>query len=222
MPQLMGMAAAGVGVGERELPMALAMALGLAMPPVVPMMAIHIVLLTHQVWTMHLRRLQGRLRAQSVSMALAVLPMAVHLVASHPLAEMVRAQAVVDGKVMTHPRRGMEQGVRLAMAMGTLVIFIVMGLPMQMEEAEAVAMEEVSAMVWGLVKDQEVEKARGITTDHMVIAMQTAMVAEVDAVVGVTVGLAMVLVVGKVAVRALHGTTVMAITTEHSLKMLFL
>jgi hypothetical protein len=124
----------------------------------------------------------------------------------------------------------MEQGVHLAQAMATLVVFLVMGLPMQMEVVAAVALEEVSAMVRGVVPAQEVGKARVITADHMVTATQTAVAAEVEAVVAATVGLAMVLVVVQVAVMALHGTTVMvhgsgtvamAVTTD-ILKMSFI
>jgi hypothetical protein len=115
--------------------------------------------------------------------------------------------------------------------MATLVAFSVMGLPMQMEVVVVVALEEVPAMVWGVVVDQEVGKARVITTDHMVTATLTAVAAEVEAVVAVTVGLAMVLVVVQVAVMDLHGTTgmvhgsgtaAMAVTREHSLKLLFI
>jgi hypothetical protein len=106
---------------------------------------------------------------------------AIHLLL---LVQVVMALAVAAGKVMTNPRWGVEKGVRLAQAMATQVGFTVMGLPMQMEVVVAVALEEVSAMVRGVVPAQEVGKVQVITADQMVQAAQSAVGTEVEAMDG--------------------------------------
>ena len=126
--------------------------------------------------------------AQALDLAMApAIPMIALLrilaTASPLLVDLVRVLVVAVGKVMINMPQVTEEGVHLAQAMVTPVIFTVMGLPMQMGVGAAVAPEEVLATAKGMVMAQEMGKVLPTAMDHMVQATPIVEEAEVEGVV---------------------------------------
>jgi len=160
--------------------------------------------------------------AQALDLAMApAIPMIALLrilaTASPLLVDLVRVLVVAVGKVMINMPQVTEEGVHLAQAMVTPVIFTVMGLPMQMGVGAAVAPEEVSAMAKGMVMGQGMGKVLPTAMDHMVQATQIVVEAEVEGVVVMMVDLAVVLARGQEAAMELLGVdiTMMAMSVNH-------
>ena len=159
--------------------------------------------------------------AQALDLAMApAIPMIALLrilaTASPLLVDLVRVLVVAVGKVMINMPQVTEEGVHLAQAMVTPVIFTVMGLPMQMGVGAAVAPEEVLATAKGMVMVQEMGKVLPTAMDHMVQATPIVEEAEVEGVVVMMVDLAVVLARGQEAAMELLGVaTMMALSANH-------
>ena len=156
--------------------------------------------------------------AQALDLAMApAIPMIVLLRVLLLLVDLVRVLVVAVGKVMINMPQVTEEGVHLAQAMVTPVIFTVMGLPMQMGVGAAVAPEEVLATAKGMVMVQEMGKVLPTAMDHMVQAAQIVLDAEVEWVVVMMVDLAVVLARGQEAAMVLLGVdiTMMAMSVNH-------
>ena len=156
--------------------------------------------------------------AQALDLAMApAIPMIVLLRVLLLLVDLVRVLVVAVGKVMINMPQVTEEGVHLAQAMVTPVIFTVMGLPMQMGVGAAAAPEEVLATAKGMVMVQEMGKVLPTAMDHMVQATPIVEEAEVEGVVVMMVDLAVVLARGQEAAMELLGVdiTMMAMSVNH-------
>ena len=156
--------------------------------------------------------------AQALDLVMApAIPMIVLLRVLLLLVDLVRVLVVAVGKVMINMPLVTEEGVHLAQAMVTPVIFTVMGLPMQMGVGAAVAPEEVLATAKGMVMVQEMGKVLPTAMDHMVQATPIVEEAEVEGVVVMMVNLAVVMGRGQEAAMELLGVdiTMMAMSVNH-------